>query len=144
VTTMSRMLQGAKVFNQPLNLWDTSAVIDMSYLFSNASRFNQNINAWDTSSVTTMFRMFFSDLTYFPPYVSDSSLKMDYNQPMDNWNTSAVISTGMERMFQNCQFIDQDISGWCVFNIKSLPTGFDTGTPATWTTAEKPNWGAAC
>lgn len=40
------MLGGAKNFNQPLDSWDTSNVVDMRDMFNNAINFNQNLMAW--------------------------------------------------------------------------------------------------
>jgi hypothetical protein len=48
----------------------------------------------------------------------------------------------MQFMFYETASFDQDISGWSVRpRITTKPTGFDTGTPSSWITAEKPNWG---
>jgi hypothetical protein len=40
------MFNSATAFNQPLNLWNTSAVLNMDYMFNNATVFNQNISGW--------------------------------------------------------------------------------------------------
>jgi hypothetical protein len=50
----------------------------------------------------------------------------------------------MSSMFLNASSFDQDISSWCVAIIPVQPTNFDTGTPISWTTAEKPQWGVPC
>ena len=50
----------------------------------------------------------------------------------------------MTGMFSSASSFDQDISSWCVSLIPTKPTDFDTGTLVSWTTAEKPNWGAVC
>lgn len=41
-------------FNQPLDLWDTSNVEDMTGMFILAELFNQEISDWDVSSVVKM------------------------------------------------------------------------------------------
>ena len=46
------MFAGASVFNQPLNNWNVSNVIDMSYMFDFASAFNQPLDKWNVSKVT--------------------------------------------------------------------------------------------
>jgi surface protein len=128
VTDMQNMFRGQRVFNQPLNNWDTGSVTNMTRMFGDARAFNQNINTWDTSNVTNMNSMFFDARAF--------------NQPLNNWDTSNV--TDMQNMFRTALVYDQDISAWCVELIASKPTDFDTGTPASWITAEKPNWGAPC
>jgi len=51
----------------------------------------------------------------------------------------------MDYMFSDCITYDQDISTWKVPLISPPgPTGFDYGTPNSWMSSEKPNWGATC
>merc|ERR1719356_1425018 len=56
------MFQGAKVFNQALLTWDTTAVKNMKNMFKGAAEFNlaltQASPKWDTGAVTTMQNMF--------------------------------------------------------------------------------------
>jgi len=46
--------------------------------------------------------------------------------------------TSMERMFWAAEAFNQDLSGWCVTNITSEPTGFAT---SSLTNFIKPVWG---
>jgi len=55
---MSSMFDGAKDFNQPLDKWDVSIVIDMYQMFHEASSFNQSLDKWDVSNVIDMRNMF--------------------------------------------------------------------------------------
>jgi hypothetical protein len=56
---MFSMFTGAVAFNQPLNNWDVSAVLNMTYMFGKASSnspdmiFNQNISGWVVAQVTS-------------------------------------------------------------------------------------------
>ena len=97
-------------------------------LFYSAMTFNQTIASWDTSNVTNMYSMFGQCLVF--------------DQDISAWNVSNV--TDMSAMFGQCFVFDQDISGWCVSKIPTKPNGFDQSTPAAWTTAMKPKWGAPC
>jgi len=101
----------------------------MLHMFEAATAFNNGGVALDwgtgTANVTNMERMFMNAAAF--------------DQDISSWDVSSV--TNMEMMFQNASAFDQDISSWNVLNISSLPTSFDTSTPASWLTAEKPQWG---
>jgi len=45
----------------------------------------------------------------------------------------------MEKMFRNATSFNQDLSSWCVTNLTTASTDFDTGATA-WT-LPKPVWG---
>lgn len=133
LTNLSYAFWQCNNFNQNISAWDTSNITNMRDMFSSLgtspkASYNQPLNAWNTSNVTNMQNMF-----------REQSL---FNQPLNNWDTSSV--TNMNNMFNSAEDFDQDISSWCVELIPTKPTGFDTATPATWITAEKPNWGAPC
>ena len=125
LTSFEEMFRGATAFNQPLNSWNTANVIDFEEMFRDATAFNQPLNSWNTANVIDMRFMFRSASAF--------------NQPLNNWNTAKV--TSMSNMFNGASVFDQDISSWDVVLISTKPTNFDTGTPVTWTTAEKPQWG---
>jgi surface protein len=48
---MESMFYDAKAFNQPLDSWDTSAVVNMDYMFYFATAFDQLIGSWNISSL---------------------------------------------------------------------------------------------
>ncbi|MGB9674902.1 MAG: BspA family leucine-rich repeat surface protein, partial [Nanopusillaceae archaeon] len=45
------MFSGCKNFNQPLNSWNVSNVINMSEMFYNCKNFNQLLDKWDIRNV---------------------------------------------------------------------------------------------
>merc|ERR1712086_216793 len=76
VTKLAGMFKFAETFNQPLDMWDTSAVTDMGDMFKSATAFNQPLDSWDTSAVTRMRSMF--------------EFATEFNQPLDSWDINAV------------------------------------------------------
>jgi hypothetical protein len=54
-----------------------------------------------------------------------------------DWNVSNV--TDMSGMFRNAESFNQDLSGWCVSEIPSQPSGFDY-TADNWI-LPRPIWG---
>lgn len=132
--SMSYMFQNCFVFNQNIGFWNTSAVTNMANMFLGASAFNQNIGNWNTSAVTNMSGMFQSttfnqnintkivnaglpneyiawDIYNVTNLSSMFRLNFSFNQPIGNWNTSAV--TNMSGMFEgsgNATPFNQDIS----------------------------------
>jgi surface protein len=117
------MFDGASVFNQSLNGWDTSSVTEMSYMFKGAKEFNQDIGNWDVSNVTTMKEMFTEALAF--------------NQDIGSWDTSSV--TEMSYMFSLSTLFNQDLTKWCVTTITEEPEYFSFESALT--EANKPIWG---
>lgn len=126
---LSGIFRGCSSLNSPIFSGVTLAPgVAMSLVFAGCSVFNQPIVSWNLS-FAQQFTYTFSGCTNF-------------NQDISYWNTSN--SSYMAGMFLNASSFDQDISSWCVSLIPTKPTDFDTGTSVSWTTAEKPNWGAVC
>ena len=83
VVDMCCMFHYCENFNQPVN-FNTSKVIDMNSMFYDCTKFNQSVE-FDTSNVTNMCRMFYQCV--------------NFNQPV-NFNTSKV--SDMHCMFMCC------------------------------------------
>ena len=83
-------------FNQDIENWDTSTVMNMSGMFYGAEAFNQDIGGWNTELVVDMSSMF--------------SSARAFNQDIGGWNTKAVID--MSSMFYKAEAFNQDIGGW--------------------------------
>jgi surface protein len=127
VTNMSGMFSSSP-FDKDVSSWNVSNVTNMRFMFTNTT-FNKDIGNWNVSNVTNMSRMF-----------QNSS----FNQSIANWNVGKVISSendeeGMNNMFKDATAFNQDLSSWCVTNLTTAPTEFDTGATA-WT-LPKPVWG---
>jgi len=111
---MDSMFKYARYFNQSIEDWDVSNVIDMNAMFNQAFRFNQPIGGWDVSSVTDMIYMF--------------GKASNFNQPIGNWDISSV--TDMRDMFTGVTLstanYDHLLLGW---SLLILQTGvvFDAG-----------------
>ena len=93
-----------KEFNDNIEDWNTSNVIDMSGMFYNALSFNQPLNNWNTSNVIYMQFMFYNN--------------ENFNQNLNNWNISNV--THMHHMFYNAVSFNQLINDWNISNVQTI------------------------
>lgn len=166
VTNMDYMFYRTGVNQLEINNWDVSNVTRMVGMFSNFGQRSTgfNLNNWDTSNVQYMTEMFKNfvvgtladdgyTFTVTPLYIGDwdtSSVESmtdmfkssRCNPEIGSWNTANVV--GMNGMFYLNDDFDQDLSGWCVSQFSSKPSGFDDFTSSSWTLAEKPQWGDPC
>ncbi len=109
VVSLANMFAGAYAFDQPLDGWETRNVTDMSGMFSDATSFDQPLEGWDTGAVTTTSGMF-SGATAF-------------DQPLDVWNTGHV--SDMSSMFANAVAFDQPLGGWETGAVTDMDDMFD-------------------
>ena len=75
IQNMSGMFNGASSFNQDINDWDTSQVLNMNSMFYETP-FNKPLPSWDVSQVTNMYAMFAYDSLF--------------DQDLSSWNISKV------------------------------------------------------
>jgi surface protein len=148
VTNMSAMFSLNGAFNQPIGSWNTSAVTDMNNMFS-TSNFNQNIGAWNVSNVTSFGNMFGANYSFNNGGSSDinnwtikntgtvSMVGMfgdsTFNQPIGNWNTSAV--TNMSLMFRFNTTFNQAIGNWNVSNVTNFSSFMEGKSAANYSAA---------
>ncbi|MFI0431034.1 BspA family leucine-rich repeat surface protein [Mariniflexile sp. HMF6888] len=128
VTNTSRMFIGAENFNQDLNNWDVSNVIDMSGMFARALAFNGNISNWNVSKVANTASMF--------------NTAQKFNQDISRWDVSNV--SNMSFMFMNASLFNQDIGSWDVSNVTNMSIMFQyatafNGNISTWNTTNVTN-----
>jgi surface protein len=109
VINMQSMFRSNFVFNQALDQWETGSARNMASMFHDASEFNQNINTWDVSAVTDMNSMFF-----------DAS---SFNQDIGDWITSSVVD--MSLMFTSAFNFNQDIGRWDVSAVENMSSMFE-------------------
>ena len=121
ITSLNRMFEAARLFNDNVGGWNTSTVTDMDNIFAGAIKFNNGgsptINNWNTSNVTTMRFLFSTD-------GSTGSSTHEFNQYIGDWDTSKVVS--IHRMFQNNKKFNQDISTKVVTKNSVTYTAWDT------------------
>lgn len=125
IVDMSKMFLNYRDFNQPIENWDVSNVINMDRMFL-FSQFNQPIGNWDVSSVKNM-RGMFSKSNFNQPIgdwdvssvteMSEMFYRSRFNQPIGDWDVSNV--TNMEWMFMASQF-DQPIGDWDVSSVTDM------------------------
>ena len=111
------MFNSCKAFNDDINDWDVSQVIDMTYTFNNARQFNQPLGRWDTSKVNTMKGMF-NGAVNFGPKNADSGI--------NNWNVSNV--KDMSEMFYNASVFNNPLNDWNVSSVKDMSEMFYEAT----------------
>ena len=104
--SLSGLLEGLLVFNQPIGCWNTAGIDNMSAMFKDSSAFNQPIGAWDTSAVTNMQRMF--------------QKASSFDQSLDKWDVRCV--SAFDRMFENARSFDGALSNWQTKQSCGAPT----------------------
>ena len=150
VRDMACMFFGALSFNQPLDKWITVFVENMGGMFSCAESFNQNINDWNVSNVINMgkYELYYLDKDsgqyrkayngkYDGYYLLDNGMGLElgandggmfsdaksFNQPLDKWNVSSVVS--MWYMFCDAKAFNQNLDSWSVDSLKCIDYCFE-------------------
>jgi surface protein len=136
VTEMNDLFLCYEDFNQPIDHWDVSNVIEMSGMFYSecaASNFNQDISHWDVSNVTEMSYMFGGTAggggVFNQPIgdwdvsnVTEMSYMFEgadtFNQPLGDWDVSSV--TNMSGMFTDAEAFNQPIGNWDVSSVTNM------------------------
>jgi surface protein len=148
-----------------INLWNTSAIINMNAMFSGCINFNQTLS-FNTAMVTNMSNMFFgctvfnSVLTFNTILVNNMANMFSYctafNQPL-SFNTVAVLNmagmfenctnfnrplpwntgavTNMAAMFASAPAFQQNLGAWTITSVTNFTFFMVFKTPATWPTA---------
>lgn len=83
-------------FNQDINDWNTSSLLDSALMFADATSFNQHLDRWDMSRVTHMNGMF--------------SFATSFSGNISSWNVSSVMDASL--MFLGATAFNQDLCPW--------------------------------
>ena len=132
------MFSVTTAFNQPINKWNTSNVIEMDKMFRQ-SIFNQNITenevtldneptytAWNVSNVTDMYAMFHQNYTFNNGSVDINGNPSSEPQNELNWNTVNV--TNMANMFNSATLFNSPVSTWDTSNVNNMSQIFHGAT----------------
>jgi len=114
VTSMFRMFQRCVDFNQNINKWNVSNVVNFESMLVITS-FNQPLDMWDVSKGQNFTAMFGSTISFSV-----------FNQDISSWNMSSA--TNMNQMFINCFLFNQPIGSWNVSNVTNMLNLFNGAT----------------
>lgn len=106
VTNLHRVFEAAGSFDQDLNGWDTSQVVDMSSAFSMAGAFTNDGRplTWNTANVEDMNKMF--------------HYATAFNADVSGFNTSKV--ENMQFMFAAALSFNQSLASWNISNVQYM------------------------
>lgn len=128
VSSTHAMFRDATSFNQDLNSWDVSQVVDFSSMFRDATAFNGDISNWNTAQATNLSQTFRGATSF--------------NQNLNSWDVSNVIA--LNGTFYNATSFNQDLNNWDVSQVTTLLQTFRgaqqfDGSLAGWDTAAVEN-----
>lgn len=132
---MVSMFESTSSFDQPLDSWNTSSVVDMRRMFFSNAVFNQSLDGWDVSGVGTDgnggFANMFNGCTVFDQYLGSwdvTNAKTFYGMfwgcrdfglsgttGVVNWlagSPAAYAATDVQYMFRECPSFNDDLSSW--------------------------------
>ncbi|MCU0678323.1 MAG: BspA family leucine-rich repeat surface protein [Candidatus Pacebacteria bacterium] len=125
-------------FNQSLDNWDVSNVTSFNSMFKNNPAFNQPLNNWTLGELCLVNkeseRFFVFEWLVPRAYACVSGIDMEemfslataFNQPLNNWDVSAVEQ--MLGMFYGATSFNSDISTWDVSSVESMVGMFQDAT----------------
>ena len=87
------MFYEARSFNQPIDSWDISKVIEMSYMFAKTLEFNQNISSWNLENIINCDYIFKDAESFLDKYNSGEPLpnRIDEIKKWFNLNRDKMI-----------------------------------------------------
>ena len=104
LSNYSSLFRDCTNFNQNINAWNTSTVVNMSNTFYGCVNFNQPLDNWDVSNVSNFTGMF----------VGCSN----FDQNINTWNTSMAVE--MANMFSGCTSFNQHLNNWDMSNVTTV------------------------
>jgi len=120
VTWMLSMFQNAVLFNQDISSWNVGNVTNMGSMFQGAGSFNQNIGNWNVTKVTNFQSMF----------QGASAFNNNGSSDIDNWdiNTASSANVNMQSMFSSTGSFNQPLNSWNTSEVISMSSMFTTST----------------
>ena len=133
ITSIYRVFDECKSFNQDISNWDVFNVSNLGYLFYGCTSFNQDISKWDVFGVTSMNSMFRECESFNKPLkdwdvsnVKNMGHMFDgaksFNKDISKWDVSKVID--ISYIFNNAIKFNQDISNWNVSSVTDTSYAF--------------------
>ena len=110
VMNMQHMFVGCDAYNQSMNSWNTQSVLNMGLMFEHCAAFNGDISNWNTSNLQKANSMFYGSTAF--------------NQNIGAWNVGNLQDA--QDMFSDATAFNQDISNWHIANI-TIESGVGTG-----------------
>jgi len=143
VTNMAHMFDGAQMFNQDLQSWNTTNVVDMSFMFYRATAFNQAVSHLDVSQVKNMSGMFDGaenfnqdlqswnttrvvDMSFMFSRDQNRGYNSSFNQAVSHLDVSQV--TNMAYMFSGAENFNQDLQSWNMTHVVDMSSMFSYAT----------------
>jgi surface protein len=106
------MFRGATSFNQPLNEWDVGNVSRFASMFQGATSFNRSVDSWDVTSAVFMQAMFRDAISF--------------NQPLNSWDPQNA--QWMNSLFRGATSFNQPLNNWNVQNVQDMGLMFRSAT----------------
>ncbi|QJG66527.1 DUF285 domain-containing protein [Mycoplasma phocoeninasale] len=133
VVSMENAFEGCVWFNEYIDHWEVSDVINMSCMFKNAIKFNEKLTTWNVKKVIDMSSMF-EGATLFngdiTPWKTESAMTMssmfkdawNFDQSLYYWDTSNV--RDMSSMFEGAKKFNNYVYSWDVSKVRNMSSMF--------------------
>jgi hypothetical protein len=157
VKSMKQFLQGCTIYNGlGVASINTTGIKRFDNCFGGCSAFNQvGIRNWNMSSATNLNYMFSSATSFTDGGIADWGPALgnvtnfsncfvnasQFNANIGNWDVSSAnfSANGLDKMFSGASLFSQDLTGWCVTDFPSEPSGFSANSSLT--NVQLPVWG---
>lgn len=146
VTSLFRIFQNCSSLvnsNGSIGQWNTSTITTMEQSFTLCPLFNVDLGGWNVSNVSNFAAMFLGDSSFNnggSPSINNWTIKttgpvimqqmfqqsIAFNQPIGNWNTSAVVN--MFAMFNVATSFNRPIGNWNTSSVTNMQSMFQSAS----------------